>query len=75
MHVTGGDVHSFTMLTLNADDHSLMRNFHRAEDEKRMVVILPESSYDDWLKAKPQESMDFVRQYPAERLVATIEEK
>lgn len=71
----GGDVHSFTMLTLNADDHSLMRNFHRPTDEKRMVVILPEDSYDDWLKAKPQESMDFVRQYPAERLVATIEEK
>lgn len=71
----GGDVHSFTMLTLNADDHSLMRNFHRPTDEKRMVVILPEDSFDAWLKAKPLESMDFVMQYPAERLVATIEEK
>lgn len=66
-----GDVHSFTMLTMNADDHPVMQNFHKAEDEKRMVVILPETDYDAWLKAKPQESMAFVKQYPAELLVAT----
>ena len=28
------------MLTVNADDHALMRNFHRPH-EKRMVVVLP----------------------------------
>lgn len=49
-----------------------MRNFHKAEDEKRMVVILPETDYDAWLNAKPQESMAFVKQYPAELLIATI---
>lgn len=37
----GEEVHSFTMLTVNADDHPLMRNYHRPNDEKRMVVILP----------------------------------
>ncbi len=65
-----GDLHSFTMLTVNADDHALMKNFHRAEDEKRMVVILPVGAYDDWLEAEPSQSMDFMRQYPADRLVA-----
>ena len=58
------------MLTLNADDHPLMRNFFRPEDEKRIVAILPEESYDDWLSAKPEKSMGFVRQYPAEELEA-----
>ena len=28
----GETVHSFTMLTINADDHALMRNFHKPQD-------------------------------------------
>jgi putative SOS response-associated peptidase YedK len=38
-----------SMLTVNADDHPLMRHFHRPEDEKRMVVILEEADFDAWL--------------------------
>ena len=41
-----GIVHSFTMLTINADGHDLMTQFHKPVDEKRMVVILPPDSYD-----------------------------
>ncbi len=42
-----GDVlHSYTMLTINADEHPLMKQFHKPTDEKRMVVILPEDRYD-----------------------------
>jgi len=65
-----GVLHSFTMLTINADDHELMCQFHKPVDEKRMVVILPTDSYDAWLKAKPEQSMDFMRQYPANQLLA-----
>jgi putative SOS response-associated peptidase YedK len=52
-----------------------MNQFHRPEDEKRMVVILPEDQYENWLDAKPQESMDFMRAYPAEAMsaIATAE--
>ena len=35
-----GEVLSFTMLTINADKHLLMMNFHKPTDEKRMVVVL-----------------------------------
>lgn len=63
-------VYSFTMLTINADGHAVMRNFHKPEDEKRMVVILPESAYDAWLTAPVAESRDFLTAYPAENLVA-----
>ncbi len=68
-----GVIHSYTMLTIKAQDHSLMCQFHKPVDEKRMVMILPPDSYDQWLKATPLQSMEFMRQYPAERLLADAE--
>lgn len=66
----GEVVHSFTMLTINADAHPLMKHFHKPGEEKRMVVVLPPSQYQDWLQAGPQDSMDFLRPFPAEALQA-----
>jgi putative SOS response-associated peptidase YedK len=65
---TGADVLSYTMLTINADDHALMQNMHKPDDEKRMVVILPDSAYSDWLAAPTGKTMDFLTQYPAKAL-------
>lgn len=62
------DVHSFTMVTINADDHSFMRNYHRLGDEKRMIVILAPEECDAWLDATPDQSMKFMRQCPPEHL-------
>ena len=69
---SGTIVRSYTMLTINADEHSLMRNFHRPGDEKRMVVILPEGRYEDWLAAPVERTMEFIRPYPADQLMATL---
>ena len=66
-------VHSFTMLTVNADGHGLMQNFHKPTDEKRMVVILPRAQYDDWLDAPMEQSAEFLARYPAGHLVAVPE--
>lgn len=71
----GEIVYSFTMLTINADEHPLMKLFHKPTDEKRMVVILPEERYSDWLQARPEEGADFMRQYPAELLKATMPQR
>jgi putative SOS response-associated peptidase YedK len=68
-------VESFSMLTVNADDHELMRNFHAPGDEKRMVVILEETQFDAWLQADPGNAMSFVRPYPAELMTARAEPK
>ena len=68
-----GLLHSFTMLTINADGHDLMCKFHKPADEKRMVVILPPDSYDHWLRATPQQSMEFMRPYPADRMQVGVE--
>ena len=67
----GQTVHSFTMLTINASQHPLMRLMHKPADEKRMVVILPENSYGAWLKADADHSGVFLRQFPADQLRAT----
>ena len=64
----GDVVHSFTMLTINATAHPLMQNFHKPADDKRMVVILPPERYQDWLVAKPADSMDFMVAFEARAL-------
>jgi putative SOS response-associated peptidase YedK len=68
-----GVIYSFTMLTINADSHPLMCQFHKPVDEKRMVVILPPERYDAWLHAKANESMEFMQAYPSELLKAESE--
>ena len=66
---SGELTHSYTMLTINADDHPVMRHFHKPEDEKRMVVILNDADYDSWLQAPAPDSRNFFRQFPASNLV------
>lgn len=48
---TGQVVTSFSMLTVNADSHPVMKQFHKAEDEKRTPVILAPSQFHQWLSA------------------------
>lgn len=50
---------SFSLLTINADTHPLMQRFHGPEDEKRMLVVLEPSRFDDWLGASPADATDF----------------
>lgn len=63
--------HSFTQLTVNADDHELMRRFHKPGDEKRSVVIIRPEEYDDWLACKdPELARTFLQLFPAEEMAA-----
>ena len=61
---------SFSMLTVNADDHPLMRRFHKPDDEKRSVVFLRADQYAAWLQTTPAEAPDFFTGLPADELVA-----
>jgi putative SOS response-associated peptidase YedK len=63
-------LHSFTLLTINANAHPLMNQMHKPADEKRMIVILPPERYDDWLQASAQDSADFLRPIAADQLIA-----
>ncbi len=48
----GQAVNSFTMLTIGAAEHSLMKQFHHPDDEKRMVVMLDVEQAHKWLKGE-----------------------
>ena len=62
---------SMTMLTVNADDHPLMKRFHRPGAEKRSVVIIPSTEYEDWLSCKStDEARSFLQLYPADAMHA-----
>ena len=44
-------LHSFSMLTINADAHPLMARFHKPGDEKRSLVVIDAAQRDTWLHA------------------------
>ncbi|AOZ48859.1 SOS response-associated peptidase [Chromobacterium vaccinii] len=51
----GGVSHAFTQITINADEHPLMKRMHKLGDEKRSLVILPRERYGDWLACREPE--------------------
>lgn len=64
-----GPEHSFTQLTINADDHPLMKRFHKPGDEKRALVIVPKAEWGDWLECKdPEYALTFLQDFPAEQM-------
>nr|WP_213308906.1 SOS response-associated peptidase family protein [Paraburkholderia sacchari] len=66
-----GPALSFTMLTLNADEHPLMNRFHAPGKEKRGVVILPREAYSDWLACRSMdEARSFLNLMPADKMHA-----
>lgn len=69
-----GSGYSFTQLTVNADQHPLMRRFHKPGDEKRSLVIVPANDYDAWLRCRdPEEARSFLSLYPADAMAARPE--
>ena len=53
---TGETTFSFSMLTINADGHPVMKHFHKAEDKKRSIVVLKNTDYLPWLHANHDEA-------------------
>jgi putative SOS response-associated peptidase YedK len=72
----GAESYSFTQITINADDHPLMRRFHKPGDEKRSLVIVPAQDYDDWLECRdPERARAYLLPYPAELMAAILAPK
>jgi putative SOS response-associated peptidase YedK len=66
-----GPEYSFTQLTINADDHPLMKRFHKPGDEKRALVIVPRDAWDDWLECDdPEFARAFLQHFPAELMTS-----
>lgn len=58
---TGEVLMSFSMLTVNADHHDLMKRFHKPTDEKRSVVVVENNDFMRWLTADHQQATDLIR--------------
>lgn len=53
---TGELIVSFSMLTIDATHHPVMKRMHKPVDEKRTVVPLRPELFNAWLKATPEEA-------------------
>lgn len=62
---TGEVIMSFSMLTINADGHEVMKHFHKPEDEKRSIVVLKDSDYMGWLHADHDEARGLLKLAPS----------
>lgn len=68
-----GEVLSFSMLTINADTHPLMRRFHAPGDEKRSVVVVDLDSDAQWLHAEPQGAREMLRGFDPGRFAGVAD--
>ncbi len=57
---SGERVVRFSMLTVNADDHPVMKQFHKHGDEKRTPVIIPPELQDAWLCADTTQASELM---------------
>jgi putative SOS response-associated peptidase YedK len=57
-----GGVHpTYTMVTVNADEHALMQRFHRPGEEKRSVVVLRGEEREQWLRGSVVQAQALVK--------------
>jgi putative SOS response-associated peptidase YedK len=57
---SGERVVSFSMLTVNADGHPVMKQFHKPGDEKRTPVIIAPELHDAWLSADTTQASELM---------------
>ncbi len=60
---------SFSMLTLNAENHPILKRLHKPDDEKRSLYIVRPEEYDTWLNAAPEEARAMLVLLPPEDYV------
>lgn len=75
---TGEVISSYTMLTINADDHPLMSRMHRPDpklpadrQDKRSVVAIEFGDVDKWLTGTVDDATELVRAPSLELIEAT----
>ncbi len=57
----GGAHSTCTTVTVNADEHPLMRRFHRPGEEKRSVVVLRGEEREQWLRGSVMQAQALVK--------------
>ena len=77
---TGELIDSYTMLTMNADTHPLMRRMHKPdpkygpdEQDKRSIVVIEQNDFDTWLSGSLESARELIRLAPIDIFVAEPE--
>ncbi|MEG0920485.1 MAG: SOS response-associated peptidase family protein [Comamonas sp.] len=71
----GSELMSYAIITVNANAHALMNRYQQGGNDKTMPAILNEGSYDAWLNSSAAKAKEFLRAYPAQKLLANPVEK
>ncbi|MBI3228903.1 MAG: SOS response-associated peptidase family protein [Burkholderiales bacterium] len=72
VHPKLNQLFSFSMLTINADDHPLMQQFHKPREEKRMPVLLDAAAQEAWLQAESRQAAQMLLPWDAELLQVAV---
>jgi len=57
-------IRSATMITMDAIDHPMMKDFHEPGNVKRSVIIIPHERLDEWLSWNSPDIHSFVEGFP-----------
>ena len=57
-------VRSATMITMDAIDHPMMKEFHEPGNVKRSVIVIPHERLNEWLSWKSPDIRSFVEGFP-----------
>ena len=49
------------MLTINADNHPFMSQFHKPEDENRSIVVIEPEHLKDWLNMTHESAFELLK--------------
>ena len=59
-------IRSASMITMDAIDHPMMKEFHEPGNIKRSVIVIPHHRVDEWLSWKSPDIRSFVESFPVE---------
>ena len=59
-------IRSASMITMDAKDHAMMREFHEPGEVKRSVIVIPNEKRDAWLEHKSTDLSHFIQGFPVE---------
>ncbi|WP_038717172.1 SOS response-associated peptidase family protein [Burkholderia pseudomallei] len=69
----GNDLHTMSMITVNAESHPIMSRMHKPGDEKRSIVILRPDDWEEWLTTTNGEAARTMLQLlSAREMLATL---
>lgn len=59
-------VRSASMITMDAIDHPMMKEFHEPGNIKRSVIVIPHHRLEEWLSLKTPNIQSFVEGFPVD---------